>query len=127
MLSLMSKQFDEYTRVSWRMCEMTNEILRKAFDSRIINRAKKDEAFRKLLLENPKQAIQVEFNEAIPDSIKIFVHEETEDTYHFVISWNPFMFEEGISDQQLEIISGGTFDYTDVVISTTMCTTNLHN
>lgn len=102
---------------------MLSEMTRKEFESRIITRANEDESFRQLLLDDPKQAIQQEFIEQIPDGINIYVHEEEEDTYHFVIPWNPFSIpDDELSDDQLEIIAGGTYDCTGNVLSTVVCT-----
>lgn len=104
---------------------MSDEMTRKQFELRITKRAFEDESFRKLLINDPKKAIQDEFNEQIPDGIKIYVHEETEDTYHFVIPWNPFSnYDDELSDENLEIISGVTYDCTGIVLSTAMCTMN---
>lgn len=105
---------------------MTQEMTRREFESRIIKRANEDETFRKMLLQDPKQAIMHEFDEQIPSSIEIYVHDEKDDTYHFVIPWNPFSNSDDaeLSDDQLEEIAGGTFDCTGIILSTAMCTLN---
>lgn len=105
---------------------MTQEMTRKEFESRIIKRATENEKFRSLLLQDAKQAIKDEFSEEIPASIEIYVHDEKDDTYHFVIPWNPFsnLVDEELSDDHLEVISGGTYDCSGIILSTAMCTLN---
>lgn len=104
---------------------MSDELTRKQFESRLVQRASVDNEFRKLLLNNTKQAIKLEFGEQVPNHIDMYVHEEKEDTYHFIVPWNPFTVPDGeLSDDDLEIIAGGTYDCRGVHLSTALCTIN---
>lgn len=100
-------------------------MTRKEFETRLVQRATTDRGFKKMLLNDTNQAIKVEFSEHLPNNIEIYVHEENENVYHFVIPWNPFTVSDGqLSDDDLEIIAGGTYDCTGIVLSTALCTIN---
>lgn len=104
---------------------MSTELTRKQFEARLVQRASVDPNFKRLLLNEPERAIELEFGEAVPIDVDVFVHEETDDTLHFVIPWNPFTVSEGeLSDEDLEIVSGGTLDCVGIVLFSAMCTLN---
>lgn len=106
---------------------MSEELTRKEFESRLIQRACEDAAFKKMLVKDAKAAIKQEFGENIPKDMTISIHEEEANTYHFVIPWNPFRArDDELSDDDLEFIAGGTYDCTDVILHSAMCTVTKH-
>ena len=58
---------------------------RAELDAELIARVSDDEAFRALLLENPKEAIQQATGIAIPEDFTIQVHEENSMSAHIVL------------------------------------------
>ncbi len=74
----------------------------------IIVKAWRDEKFRKLLLANPKKAIEDEFNIAVPDDVSINVHEENDHSLHLIVPSVPSNFTaEDLSDDELREVIGG--------------------
>lgn len=53
--------------------------------TRVIDRASTDPEFRALLLSAPKQAIHRELGVAIPESMSVFVHEDSARTFHLAL------------------------------------------
>jgi hypothetical protein len=53
--------------------------------SDIVKKAHADEEFKKKLLKDPKAAIEEASGSKLPDTLKVVVYEQTEDTVHLVI------------------------------------------
>ena len=68
----------------------------------LIAKASDDEAFRKLLVSDPRSAVESEFGVALPDDMSIHVHEETEHQTHLVLPTT-----DSLSERELDLISGG--------------------
>jgi hypothetical protein len=74
----------------------------------IIVKAWRDEPFRKRLLNNPKQAIEKEFDITVPSEVQIFVHEENEYSLHLIVPSVPSNFNASdLSDDELRDVIGG--------------------
>lgn len=74
----------------------------------IIVKAWRDEKFRKNLLENPKKAIEHEFNISVPSDVTISVHEESDQSLHLIVPAIPSDFEaDDLSDDELREVIGG--------------------
>lgn len=58
---------------------------RTEIQNKIIEKAMTDEAFKKELIANPKEALKKEFNIELPEDINVKVLEETEKQYYLVI------------------------------------------
>ena len=101
---------------------------RKQLEEKLIEKAMKDEDFRKQLIDNPAVAIQSFFGVKIPDTFKITVLEEDANSYFLVL---PFKNEEAgdeLSEEQLEQVAGGyTGDITCFADSWATCNPYLCN
>ena len=53
--------------------------------SDISSQAQSDPEFRKLLIENPRQAIENRFDVVLPKNVNYVVHEQTSDTVHLIL------------------------------------------
>lgn len=86
---------------------MDKEIIRD-YELDIIVKAWRDERFRKSLLQNPKNAIEGEFNIKVPNEMQISVHEENENSLHLIVPSVPSNFITGdLSDDELKEVIGG--------------------
>ena len=81
---------------------------RKQLQEQLIAKAMKDENFRKLLLENPRAAIENETGIKIPNTVNLKVVEEDTATFYLVLPpvINPETDDE-LSEAELEMVSGG--------------------
>jgi len=84
---------------------------RKEVEQHIIEKAMKDEDFRKQLMEDPKFILEQETGMKMPGSINIKVLEEDSETFYLVLPPIPTVSEDGeLSDADLERVSGGYGD-----------------
>ena len=82
---------------------------RQQLEQKLIEKALKDEAFRKLLIENPSAAIEQEFNIKLPESLKLKVLEEDAKTVFMVLPYIPASGADmELTEAELESVSGGT-------------------
>lgn len=81
---------------------------RKQLEEQLIAKATKDENFRKLLLENPRAAIENETGIKMPDTLNLKVVEEDTATFYLILPpvINPET-EDELSEAELEMVSGG--------------------
>jgi predicted molibdopterin-dependent oxidoreductase YjgC len=81
---------------------------RQQFEQKLIEKAMKDESFRKQLIENPGAAIEEETGMKIPDVLKIKVLEEDQQTFYLVLpSIQGNNSELELTEAELESVSGG--------------------
>lgn len=86
---------------------MDKEVIRD-YELDIIVKAWRNEKFRKSLLEDPKKAIEKEFNIRVPPDMNISVHEEHENSLHLIVPSVPSNFSaEELSDDELKDVIGG--------------------
>ena len=79
----------------------------------LIEKAGEDADFRSRLLDDPKAAIEAEFDVKVPEGFALNVHEDTPSSANLVLPPNPHL-----SMQELEAVSGagpygGDSDYND--------------
>jgi hypothetical protein len=90
---------------------------RQQLETKVIGRAWEDAEFRKLLLSDPRRAIEQVLGQALPQQLKVNVTEETPDTFHMVLPTKPDASEE-LSQEDLATVAGGAtflkFDFKTV-------------
>lgn len=72
---------------------------------KVLQRALADDAFKNMLLKNPKAAIKEVTGEDVPDALNICFYEDTPTVKHLVIPANPV--NEELSDSDLAMVAGG--------------------
>ena len=81
----------------------------KDIEAKLIAKAIEDTDFRKALLDDPKAAIEKEFNSAVPEGLSIKVVEEEPNTLTIMLPQQIAGEGDTLSDEQLEAVSGGGF------------------
>jgi len=81
---------------------------RQQLEQKLIEKAMKDESFRKQLIENPVIAIEAETGMKISELMKIKVMEEYPDTVYLILPQNSVQNTEmELSEAELESVAGG--------------------
>lgn len=82
---------------------------RESVKSRILERAKKDAAFKAQLVNDPRKAIESELGTSLPSNVQFHVVQETATNLYVVLPESP---SRELSDQDLEAVTGGATDFT---------------
>lgn len=84
---------------------------RKQIENQLIEKAMKDETFRKQLLEKPKEIIEKETGIKIPEKIRVGVVEEKPNEVFLVL---PAIIQghsmDELTEAELTNVAGGTYD-----------------
>ena len=81
---------------------------RQQLEKQLIEKAFKDESFRKQLVENPGAAIEAETGRKIPETVKIKVLEEDPQTVYLVLPDTLGMSGQNeLTDEELNSVAGG--------------------
>lgn len=89
-------------------------VNRKDFEAKIVAQAWRDPKYKQRLLKDPKAVVQEELENLqagveLPDDLKVAVHEESPQHYHFVLPRNPNDVAPGaVSSEQFEAIAPQT-------------------
>ena len=82
---------------------------RQQLEQQLIEKAMKDESFRKQLIENPSAAIEAETGMKIPETMNIKILEEDPKTFYLVLPYTHATIPEmELTEAELESVSGGT-------------------
>ncbi|GAA6614331.1 NHLP leader peptide family RiPP precursor [Scytonema sp. NUACC26] len=89
--------------------QQPKRITRHEFESDLIAKAWKDQAFKQELIQNPKAVYAKELQQELPETLQIQVLEETPSTLYLVIPQNPMNthITEELSEEALESVAGG--------------------
>ena len=96
---------------------------RKQLEQQLIEKAMKDDSFRKKLLEDPKNAFEQETGIPLPSSLRINVLQEDQHNVYIVLP--PLQSEAGeseLTEADLESVAGG---YPGLWTDGAACTKNL--
>ena len=84
---------------------MADNKWNEELNAKIIARAWKDENFRKLLLNNPKEALK-EYNIEIPENIEMKVLSEDANHIYFVLPQSPSELKALSSEELVQLAAG---------------------
>ena len=108
-----------------RKCLMADEPkTRRDFETALILRAWKDDAFRRELLSDPKAAIAKVAGRRLPDDVEVVVHEETAKTIHLCLPEKPATaLRRGaeLSDDDLGAVAAGATDSFGSLCGNSIC------
>src|SRR5262245_34874895 len=90
-------------------------LTRRDIEAKIIALAWQDDDFRRKFVADPKGQFEQRLGTKLPVSLKMMVHEENENSLHFVIPTKPKAVAE-LSDEELEKVAGGTDIITSIAI-----------
>ena len=80
---------------------------RQKLEQQLIEKAMKNESFRKQLIKNPGAAIEAETGMKIPEMIKIHVLEEDYQSFYIILPAQKRESEDELTDAELEHVAGG--------------------
>ena len=81
---------------------------REQMERRLVQRSLQDDDFRRMLLEDPKAAVEQELGTRLPEDVRVVAVEETAQTIYLVLpSASPLGGGVELSDQELEAVAGG--------------------
>src|SRR5258708_4447364 len=83
-------------------------MTRKDLEAKIVALAWQDDEFRHKFVTDPKGQFEEKLGTRLPESLKMTVHEEDENSLHFVIPMRPKANIAELSDEDLEKVAGGT-------------------
>jgi hypothetical protein len=83
-------------------------LTRKDIEAKIVALAWQDDDFRRKFVTDPKGQFEARLGTKLPDSLKITVHEEDQNSLHFVIPMTPRANLDELTDDELEKVAGGT-------------------
>jgi hypothetical protein len=87
--------------------QQDGNVSRRGLD-RLLDRAWKDAAFRRALIEDPKETFERELEVKVPAGIRLTVLEETPTSRYLVLPVAPPPGGGALSDEDLEAVAGGT-------------------
>jgi hypothetical protein len=87
---------------------------RREIHAALVARATKDEAFRRELISNPRGVLEREIGVKMPDAVNVSVLEESPQHIYLVLPPALPSIGSGLSDQDLEAVSGGYDTYPTV-------------
>src|ERR1051326_2514755 len=89
----------------------------RTIQEQVLERALKDEAFRKALLTNPRAVLARDYHIQVPETVGIRVVEDTAETLTIVLPPRQEALQE-LSDAELEAAAGGFIMKDTIIIRT---------
>jgi hypothetical protein len=88
--------------------EQLSDVLKKRqqLEAKVIARAWQDEEFRRLLVSEPRKAIEQVYGRALPKGLDVRVIEEAPAAFHMILPANPGASQE-LSSEALAQVAGG--------------------
>jgi hypothetical protein len=87
--------------------QQDSNVSRRDLEGRLIDRAWKDVAFRRALLDDPKGTLERELEVRVPEGVSLTVLEETPTVRYLVLPPAPTGTAGELSDANLEAVAGG--------------------
>lgn len=89
-------------------------LTRAQFEANIVAKAWSDPEYKKRLLANPVAVVEEELNAIrpgikLPQTLQVFVHEETPNALHITLPMNPQDYAATASDEWMDDVAGGCF------------------
>src|SRR5262249_4475208 len=94
-------------------------LTRQAIEAKIVALAWQNDDFRHKFVADAKGQFEERLGTKLPASLKMTVHEENENSLHFVIPMKPKTNLSELSDEELEKVAGGT-DIVSITIITSI-------
>jgi hypothetical protein len=98
------------------MATEASPLTRRDIEAKIIALAWQDDEFRQKFVSDPKGQFEERLGTKLPESLEMTVHEEDENSLHFVIPLKPKANLAELSDEELEKVAGGTDIITTISI-----------
>ena len=101
-----------FSRIGGKTGQIVEKVIEKGFlflfqQKKIVEKAMKDEAFRKELIKNPAAAVEKAFGVGVPKGIEIVVLEETSEKVFLIL---PATRSQALSSEDMEKVAAGGFD-----------------
>ena len=80
---------------------------RKDFEVELVGKAWNDEKFREQLISNPKEVIEQEFGQELPEEMNVEIIQEPLNALYIVLPAKPENDSDELDDEELEDIAGG--------------------
>ena len=82
--------------------------IRAEIERTLVQRSLQDVAFRQMLLDDPKAAVEQELGSQLPEGVEVRVVEESQQTIYLVLPSATAVGEGGeVSDRELDAVAGG--------------------
>jgi hypothetical protein len=88
------------------MAEQAN-VSRRELEARLLDKALKDAAFRRALVEDPRGTLERELGVTVPDGVGLTVLQETPTARYLVLPLAPSRGDGMLTDAELEAVAGG--------------------
>jgi hypothetical protein len=80
---------------------------RRELEAQLLDKAWRDEAFRRALVEDPKGTLERELKVKVPEGVSLSVLEETPTSRYLVLPPAPTRDDRELSDEDLDGVAGG--------------------
>lgn len=97
---------------------------RKSFEAELVEKALKDDDFRKHLINDPKAALEKEWGVCLPDDMAIHVHQEKRNELHVVLPTAAAASDELKSEEMQPVILSSWGHFASCTLECTQCSNN---